>query len=556
MTLSLDAAIRRLLLPVQPGVSLQYTQRGEEILNGFGLVEDYADWLNLENYTWSRTGTPSAQFREFVEKILYFPDGQPPSFVFPKNAFHTEEEAAAVLRSFSSSFFDLHTRLKADEKVSHDEALRILSHSNTLFLMSAVGKMTASRIFQTLEREGILLGKSWAAPRLILDKSGIKQSFSVEEVQSLFAEDADAEAELFGDMTFEESIEHVADVCSSFGYSGSLHGDLKTLLVNDLHPPYIVMLHFQLSVLTKYHHRLTNAYEFEPRGERVLWLTGRYAAAGLPAGKSPFLNNAKSVDTLNPAWASSKKATERHAARALVKILSELDRLSDPSRVAAGRYLRCLFHRLLRTTLQANGPLPNELDPFSDAEVVRICQGIAGGNTVTQGVLEQRLMDCVILFEAEPRTEWKFLRGIGDSVFTTNVSRKKFGDAEVKHAKETRIIAFEAHGGRLTTKYVLDHLATLAGVLPHRQAELEDRATLQNWTVDLTFLAHSFGPDLPDREIMDGMTIEIKYRDYASIVAHSDHQGFRDLIDRLFRLPLNTVFIHPRIRAKVCELLQ
>jgi hypothetical protein len=554
MTLSLDAAVRTLLLPVQPGIGGEYTERAEEILNGFGLAEDYSDWVNLENDTWKRTGSPSEQFREFVEKLLYIPDEQPPSFVFPKNAFHTEEEANAVLESFSTSFFELHTRLQIDEKVSHDEALTILSHSNTLFLLSAVGQMTASRIFQTLEREGIMLGKSWAAPRLILDKCGMKQGFSVEEVQELFAEDADAEAELFGDMTIEKSIEHVAGICSSFGYSGDLIGDLATLLTSDLHPPYIVMLHFQLSVLTKYHHRLTNAYEFEPRGERVLWLTGKYAEAGLPAGKSPFLNNAKSVDTLNPAWASSKKAAERHAARALVNVLSELDRLSDPSRVAAGRYLRCLFHRVLRTTLEANGPLPNGLDLFTVQDVSHICEGIAEGNTGTQGVLEQRLMDCVILFEAHPQADWKSPRGIGDSVFTTNVSRKKFGDAEVKHTAESRIVAFEAHGGRLTVKYVLDHLATLKGVLPHRQAELEDRGAITNWLIELTFLAHSFGPDLPQRAMIDGMPIEISYRDYASIVPHAEVQRFRDLMDELFRVPLNTVYVHPRIRGKVREL--
>ncbi|WP_386172370.1 hypothetical protein [Sulfitobacter sp. R86518] len=314
------------------------------------------------------------------------------------------------------------------------------------------------------------------------------------------------------------------------------------------------MLHFQLTAQAMFNHRLTNAYEFEPRGERVLWLASEYNRAGLDVGMSPFLNNAKSVDTLDSAWAASKKKKERHAARALVDILTELDCLSDPSRSAAGQYLRALLHRMLRISLQTNTVLTAPL-PAIDAEGGhRLLVGVAAGNTGTRGVIEQRLTDCIALREAGDLAQWR-LRGFGDSVFTTNTSQKKLGDAELKHATENRIIAVEAHGGRLTEKYVQDHLFTMRNVIPLRLEELEDRAPIGDWALELQFFAHDLDNGLSEDHIVEGLPVHINYRRFADVAGMPVDGDFLALLSTYFTEHLNAVHVHSRTRQAVLNLI-
>ncbi|WP_164555348.1 hypothetical protein, partial [Paracoccus haematequi] len=60
----------------------------------------------------------------------------------------------------------------------------------------------------------------------------------------------------------------------------------------------------------------------------------------------------------------------------------------------------------------------------------------------------------------------------------------------LKHKVRDEIIAVEAHGGRLTGRYVEDHLFTMRAVLEARRAELEDRVPVARWSVEVVFVAH------------------------------------------------------------------
>ncbi len=555
MNLSLDAAIRTLLLPVKPGVGEQYSSRAEEILVELGVTEDFADWVYLQSNAWTISGTPSREFKTFVERLLYSPSRVPQTYAIDLAGLGNEEEINAVLRAFSTRYFELHGRVMGEENVGHEEAKRILSHTHTIILLATGARMTASRIFALLLTDGIVLGKSWSTPRFILDRCGLGQDLSVNEVEVLYKEDADAEPELLGDLNLEASIQYVAEVCGRFGYSLDLARQLRTLFITDLHQPYLCMLHFQLTTLAKYNHRLTNAYEFRPRGVAVLWLSEQYNESGLTVGLSPFLNNAKSVDTLDAAWASSKKPSERHAARALTDLLSEMDDLSDPSRAAIGRYLRSLLQRHIRTAREANEAQAFILPEFTAETTRRLLEGVAIGNTGTRGVIEQRLCDCLALIEADDLSRWR-TRGIGDSVFTTNTSQRKLGDIELKHLENPTIVATEAHGGRLTEKYVQDHLFTLRNVLPDRAAELEDRAPLADWTIDLQFFAHQNDMGMTENAVASDVSIKITYRRFADFAELPIDREFLELIERHFRTPLNAIHVHPSTRQAVLELLQ
>ncbi len=440
------------------------------------------------------------------------------------------------------------------EKISHQEASRILSHTHTIALLASGGGMTASRIYGMLSKDGIVLGKGWSAVRMILDRSGLRQEVKQPEVEAVYNEDKEAEPELFGDLDIEGSITHAAAACREFGYRGDLEKQLRTLLIDVFHAPYICMVHFQLITLTIYHHKISNAYEFEPRGQGLLWLASCYRESGLDVAGSPFLNNAKSVDTLDTFWAATKKSAQRPAARVVADLLHEFDALSDPSRSAGGRYLRCLFHRLMRISLEENGPLPSSLPALGQTQVAKLCGGIGQGNTGTSGVLEQRLTDCWLLHTAGDLGNWH-IKGFGDSVFATNTSRKKFGDAEIKHRELAEIISVEAHGGHLSQVYVDDHLSTLMRVIPMRIEELEDRVSIGDWKLTLRFVSHSMDTGLLEEAVIGGLPVQIEYYNFSDIAPLSADADFRALFHHHFVDQLNVVHVPAKFRQSALDLL-
>lgn len=554
MPSSLDIAIRTLLLPVKSGTGDEYGERAEEILGEIEVDEDKADWVRLEAGEWEKTGTPSELFRRFIAELLYSPGKEPVTYVIDPKILGNDEEQRDVLQSLSDRYFDLHSRIIDEEKVGHHAACRLLSHVSTMMVLATGGKMTASRIFSILDADGISLGKSWSTPRFILDACKLKQEASADDIAALYAADKESEAELLGDLSVDEAIRHVSDVCRSVGYDGDIYDQLATLFGEQGHTPYLCMLHFPLSILTLFNHSLPNGYEFSPRGEGVLWLTEKYNEAGLNVSKSPFLNNAKSVDTLNAGWASAKKKEQRNAARALTDILAELDRLSDPSRSAAGLYLRGLLHRVIRMSSEDADAISDRIPDFNEELAERLVASVGHGNTGTRGIIEQRLTDCVALLEAGDLDQWR-RKGFGDSVFTTNTSQKKLGDAELKHTKEAKIIAVEAHGGRLTEKYVQDHLNTMRNVMPLRAEELEDRAALDKWQLELQFFAHELDDGMTTAIEVSGVPVNIVYRRYSDL-AENNLNGLPAILNEHFRDELNRIHVHRDIRSKVIEMTQ
>lgn len=514
---------------------------------------DHADWVVAEAARWRDTGNPSAAFSRFVKELLFSAARIPKTFaidVAPGTA-----DPDQVASRFADSFFSLHRLLMDLEKVSHMEASRILSHTHTIALLASGAGMTASKIYGMLSNDGIVLGKGWSAVRTILDRCGLKHELGQADVEAVFAEDRDAEPGLFGDLTMSESIAHSAEACREFGYRGDLSGQLHLLLDEELfHPPYICMIHFQLTILAIHQNRVANGYEFSPRGQGLLWLTRQYLESGLDVAGSPFLNNAKSVDTLDASWASPKKQAQRPPARAMADILREFDTLSDPSRTAGAKYLRGLFHRLLRITLEEKGAMPDPIPALTMAQVQNLVDGVGLGNTGTTGVLEQRLTDCWLLHQAGNIADWH-VKGIGNSVFATNTSKKKFGDAEIKHRTQPRIVAVEAHGGHLSQIYVDDHLSTLRRVLPIRLEELEDRAAIADWALELHFVSHGSDPGLLAATNIEGLQVNITYHRFADLAPLGATPAFHPIFNEHFVDRLNVVHVPSRFRRAALALV-
>lgn len=129
------------------------------------------------------------------------------------------------------------------------------------------------------------------------------------------------------------------------------------------------------------------------------------------------------------------------------------------------------------------------------------------------------------------------------------------GDAELKHATENRIIAVEAHGGRLTEKYVQDHLFTMRNVIPLRLEELEDRAPIGDWALELQFFAHDLDNGLSEDHIVEGLPVHINYRRFADVAGMPVDGDFLALLSTYFTEHLNAVHVHSRTRQAVLNLI-
>jgi hypothetical protein len=254
--------------------------------------------------------------------------------------------------------------------------------------------------------------------------------------------------------------------------------------------PYLQILHYQCIVANFYDHAVATLYEFSPRGAAANSLFQRYPAALAPAA-NPFLNNAKAVDRLDAGWAATR-ADATGAARALVRLLSGLEEMGFSARREYAAWLRWWLHRGLRLQVPAPTQLPM---PPTAASISAVLDHVAGGETNTGGVIEQRIVDAVVSTRHPTDDGWR-ARGLADSVNASNVSRRKLGDCDFQHAADRRVVAYEAHAGVLSGVYLASHFEKLRRILPLRIEEWAGIADVEEWSVEVNFIAHDFAADV------------------------------------------------------------
>ncbi|WP_082937547.1 hypothetical protein [Rhodococcus sp. 852002-51564_SCH6189132-a] len=271
--------------------------------------------------------------------------------------------------------------------------------------------------------------------------------------------------------------------------------------------PYLQMLHWCLTPIEFYDHPASYLYEFKPRGNIGGKLFARYPAAT----GNPVLNNAKAVQTLNSSWARNRGGDDAHA---LVTLLSTIESLPFVPRRQVARVLRAWLLRMIE--LCTVKPVPLDLTVTDDL-FTAVTDHLTKHETYTQGVIEQRVVDClaVLAFDGQG---WR-ARGLGDGVNASNLSRHKLGDVEFANVDERRAIALEAHGGHLSATYVKDHARSLGRIVEQRLAEswsaLDDP---EAWTVEVLFVAHSRdAAGLPTSETLHGVHVTYEYIDYREL---------------------------------------
>ena len=547
-------AISSLLLPTHGSAGEAYFERVAAQLTPAADGESLPRWVAAQLDTWRTTLKPSKEFQSAVETILFDEGAECPSFVVPLNEGEQDSVRSLACREFSTAYFRCVGSVMQEDGLSLDEARGIVSQTGVIIAATIEAQQSAARIHHNLTKAGVFVGRSYRVPRLIMSAIGHPVELSEEEVMGIFAADRDAEPDLLADLSIEDSISYIGEVASDLGCTTDIAAPLSVITASEQrHDPYLIVLHFQLTTAVKYDSLLIDLYEFSPRSERVNRITEVYNQAGLEGRSNPYLNNFKSVELLTRSWANTKQ-NNRFAAHALVELIEVLDGLAPLQRQTIGALIRGLLHRIVR--ISSTDPLTAVRVPQVEAkEFFHISQHVAEGNTSTLGIVEQRYVDAVVTASKRAETNWRDPKGLGDSVNASNVSRKKFGDIEFKHSSDTRIAAFEAHGGVLTLGYVQEHLNSLPYILEFRRAELEDRASIDEWRLSVVFVAHEFRDGLPERANILGMEVSLTYCTYEEIIPTEISSDFLSVFNTVFVDRLNAIETPHRIRLHISELV-
>lgn len=555
MDYNLRAAIRAVLLPVTASREQQFLDAVEAYLDGIGIAQDKASWVNLQLRRWKRDGSPTHAFRAFVRHLLYVEVRNPVTFMFDSVDGPNGPAYRRAAKLGSNNFFDLHASLVSSHLLPHDAARQILSHAGMIARLAVEEQMTASEISRLITVRDNRFSLNWRAVQAILSKLGCSPSLSLGQAQQTFQDDSAAEPALLGDLDISGSIERVALVAENLGCKGEFVEWLTDLFETDFHARYLLLLHYQLLIQDSFDHAVTYAYEFKPRGQIATWLTEQYIAAGIPVARNAFLNNAKATLRFDQVWVTGRTDSPR-SATALANILEAVENMGSLAKDELASQMRGLLHRYLRVEAERHGgALPHLVPDLTAAQAEALLAAIGGGNTNSTGILEQRLVDCFGLCE-HAENGWAS-KGLGDSVFAANTYRRKLGDIEFELPvrPNPRSVSYESHGGHLTEPYVRDHLDSFTYVLGVRQEELEAIAPLLDWQFEVVFVAHACDPGLPGEIEVRGCDVALRYVTFEEAANNLSGRARLALINEHLVAPLNHGFVHPNVRESALAFL-
>ena len=464
--------VRGLLLPVDPENEDVVLQAVGDAMVAAGVTrpDEHGPTLRLDVDDWRERGSVSSRLETACRWAI---------------------EAGDELygQRIAKGYFALHSELQQTHLLSFDAASAFLSHARLAAHLAEREMSSSAQVSRVLTARDRRASFSWQSVQLLLRKLQIAPALSMEEVVALHAWDGDLDKTLLADADVDDATEIVGALAEDLGFGDGITKHLKALASNDAvaHGPYLQMLHYQCVIAEFFDHALTMIYEFSPRGEVAEWIFDRYPA-GLVGARNPFLNNAKSVDRLDEAWARSKDRQGLMApAYALVELLQGLEDMGFQARRELAGWLR----RWLLRVIRVREPLATIIPTSLSAQQLRaVFEAVSDGETLSLGVLEQRLVDLAAVVAHPEAAGWR-LRGIGDPVNATNLSRLKLGDVDCQLPDDRRVVAYEAHAGDLSQVYIEAHLHTLRRVLPARQREWLGIADLSEWNLEIIFVAHS-----------------------------------------------------------------
>ena len=513
-------AFRTLLLPVAVDNEETCISVLVAKLDELGVTSlDHPGWLRLRVNDWRDSGSADPRFRDVLSSVLV--------------AGH--DQFGDVL---AMHYFELHSELQKLHFLSHDQATAFMSHSLLMARLAKDEHMSSAQIARLLSARDRRVSFSRQTVDMCVTKLGVKRDLDQVLVEQLFKRDSELEIETFADADLAVCADMVNALAAKLGFPGDLQAPLQVLAnPTDLsaYTPYLQILHYQCILAEFFDHAVTDLYEFNPRGVTATWLFGQYPDALVSAG-NPFLNNAKSVERVSAAWARSKKKNERPGAMALLATLEGLESMGFAARKELSGWVRLWLHRVIRFAQPISDVLPEK---FTAGQIAAILSAVSLENTQTAGVIEQRVVDALAVTMHKLSDGWR-ARGLGDSVNATNISRRKLGDCDFQNAETRTVIAYEAHGGRLTPVYLDEHRRTLEKTLVLRCDEWSGFSEPSEWKLKVVFVAHEVGVEPPAPFQLNGVAVEIAVMTFADYIrSPADPGAVRETFLRYVREPLN-----------------
>ncbi len=427
----------------------------------------------------AKTALPEEEVADrFIEMWgLWFEGDADPS----KELRDVMREAISVdanMETLAAGYFKLEKKLEEKSYMTKDHAVALIGSAPLIRTLVVEQHLGLDRI------KGIINvpGATYDAIKSVLSELGLKPSFDVADVPALHEADVNDVAGLFGDTLPEDADVTFKGLLGNFARSAEL-GDNVTELVYVGFEPYLFMLYYELLTLESTDRFPGRAiYEHGPRSAKVkeLW-NSMYN----PTQENPYLNNAKSVYSLDEAWAETKLSNEtQNGSLMLAGTFEILAELPYTTRRRVAHLIRCYLVLMASKNQEAT-----ELAPITPEGIRSFVERVSEKNSCTKGVLDQRLVD-FLTYCKHGDDDWH-ITGLGSSVNESNASGRKYGDVEFLELRDRiEVHAYEAHGGGLRDEYVTDHVHSLAGTVDFYEKDAERRGETYKRNVEIVYVAH------------------------------------------------------------------
>lgn len=451
-----------------------------------------------------------------------------------REAISVDENMALL----AGEYFKLETKLETKAFMSREHAVALIGCAPLIRTLVEEQHLGLDRIKAIIN----VPGATYDAIKSVLSAIGVSAPFDVSVVKDLHGADVSDVATYFGDTLPDEADGTFRGLLGAFSRSEELWESVTELVLIGFEP-YLFILYYELLTLETTDRFPGKAvYEHGPRSGKVkeLW-NSMYN----PTQENPYLNNAKSVYSLDEAWAETKLSNEtQNGSLMLATVFDIMSELPYTTRRRVAHVVRC-YLVLMANKNQVVTPLP----PATPDHVRAFVGRVASGNSLTKGVLDQRLVDFLTMC-GHKYEDW-VVRGVGSSVNETNASGRKYGDVEFLDI-ESRVTvqAYEAHGGGLRDEYVTDHIHSLAGTVEYYQNDAVDKGYEYERNVEIVYVAHdvsrldAYGNGY--REEVHGIPFTFRFITFEELVEESGGMDFvasrTDLFDelihqRISRLP-------------------
>lgn len=386
--------------------------------------------------------------------------------------------ADQAMERLAHEYFQLEEKLENKSFMSRSHAIALIGCSPLIHTLVSEQHLGLDRIRSILNVPGATFG----AIRSVLSAIGIIAAFDQDNIQKIHSSDVDDVATFFGDALPDEAETTLKNLLGRFSGSEDLWESVNELVCIGF-KPYLFMLYFELLTLEMTDRFPGRAiYECEPRGTKVkaLWNSMYH-----PTQENPYLNNAKSVYSLDDAWAETKLSREtQNGSIMLANIFDIMSELPYATRRRVAHVVRCYL-----VLAAAESQVTTPLDPITPTGIKNFVKNVSVSNSLTKGVLDQRLVDFLTMCLHESVNWAPF--GLGSSVNESNASGKKYGDVEYLNLNNRiNIQAYEAHGGGLRDEYILSHINSLAATVRYHKEVAMKHGEDYKREVEIVYVAH------------------------------------------------------------------